>query len=110
MAIREVKIGLMSYYRADSPEDSPLWGFALLGEKVDVHDSDLDRFDRLNQAAPPLASSEPVPAAAVTAEEPPRAGRGSGLDAWLDYAMEIGLEVPEDASRDDVIALVDAKK
>lgn len=42
--------------------------------------------------------------------EPPRAGRGSGVEAWTEYAEGLDIEVPEGASRDDVIALVDASK
>lgn len=106
MATREIKIGLMSYARAESPEDTVLWGFGLMGEEVDVAEHDLERFDRLNGAATPVA---PKPAA-VESNEPPRAGRGSTLDAWLDYALEIGLPVPAGATRDEVIALVDDSK
>lgn len=40
--------------------------------------------------------------------EPPRAGKGSGTQAWQDYADLLGIEYDEDASRDDLIALVDA--
>jgi hypothetical protein len=36
--------------------------------------------------------------------EPPRAGRGSGRDAWAAYAANHGVDVPEDMTRDDIIA------
>lgn len=39
---------------------------------------------------------------------PPKGGQGSGVDAWLAYADAEGIDVPEDASRDDVIAAVEA--
>jgi hypothetical protein len=42
--------------------------------------------------------------------EPPRSGKGSGMDAWVAYAQSLGIEVPNGASRDDVIALVDAER
>lgn len=42
--------------------------------------------------------------------EPPRAGRGSGLEAWKAYAESLGIEVPDDAQRDDVIDLVDQQR
>jgi hypothetical protein len=43
------------------------------------------------------------------AGEPPRGGAGSGRDAWAAYAAEKGVTVPDDASRDDIIAaLVEA--
>jgi hypothetical protein len=40
--------------------------------------------------------------------EPPRSGRGSGVEAWRAHAAHLGVEVPDDASRDDIIAAVDA--
>lgn len=112
MANRVVKIGGATFLRADSPSDSALWGFALMGESVDVHADDLERFDRLNTpaAAPIVPLPEVAPVNALTAEEPPRSGKGSGLDAWVTYANSLGLEVEDDASRDDVIALVDGDK
>jgi hypothetical protein len=44
-----------------------------------------------------------------TEVEPPRGGDGSGIDAWRAYAIAKGLEVPEDAKREDIIALVDGQ-
>lgn len=37
-------------------------------------------------------------------EEPPRAGSGSGRDAWRAYAEARGIEVSPDATRDEIIA------
>ena len=39
--------------------------------------------------------------------EPPRSGKGSSTEAWQKYAASLGVEVPEDASRDDIVAAVD---
>lgn len=39
---------------------------------------------------------------------PPKGGAGSGLDEWLAYAADHGIDVPDDATRDDVIAAVEA--
>lgn len=112
MAAREIRIGLATFRRADAPEDTAVWGFGLYGETVDVHEADLERFDRLN--APVAAPVIPLPAEApvnkVVSEEPPRSGRGSGIEAWVTYAESLDLDVPDDASRDDVIALVDESK
>lgn len=41
-------------------------------------------------------------------EPPPRAGKGSGHDAWAAYAAAKGVEVPEGAGRDEIIAAVEA--
>jgi len=41
-------------------------------------------------------------------EEPPRGGPKATADAWRTHAAALGVEVPEDASRDDIVALVDA--
>jgi hypothetical protein len=40
-------------------------------------------------------------------DEPPRSGRGSSTDVWRGYARGLGLQVPDDASRQQIIALVD---
>lgn len=112
MADREVRIGLATFRRADAPDDTAVWGFALLGEVVDVHADDVARFDRLN--APAAAPVVPLPAEApvnkVVADEPPRAGRGSGVEAWATYAKSLDLDVPDDATRDEIIELVDSSK
>jgi hypothetical protein len=42
--------------------------------------------------------------------EPPRSGKGSGLDAWRSYADRIGVELEDGMTRDDVIAAVDLSK
>lgn len=39
--------------------------------------------------------------------EPPRSGNGSGVAAWREYADAIGVEYPESATRDEIVALVD---
>lgn len=44
------------------------------------------------------------------AEEPPRAGKGSGREAWVTYAETVGIEHDEDATRDEIIAAIDASK
>lgn len=40
--------------------------------------------------------------------EPPRAGKGSGLTAWQEYAASVGVAYDSEMSRDDIIAAVDA--
>lgn len=40
--------------------------------------------------------------------EPPRSGRGSGVDAWREFATAVGLELDGDATRDEIIAAWDA--
>lgn len=116
MAEREVKIGVASFIQADSSDYAgrlePRWGFGLFGQVVDVHDSDIERFDRLNApaAAPAVPLPEVAPENDLVGDEPPRAGRGSGLDAWRDYAEKLGLLVDENATRDDIVALVDDSK
>ncbi|HXH57730.1 hypothetical protein [Iamia sp.] len=43
------------------------------------------------------------------AGEPPRAGTGSGTEEWAAYATGLGLDIPADAKRDEIIATVDAR-
>jgi hypothetical protein len=47
------------------------------------------------------------PAARPAGAEPPRSGAGSGRDAWAAHAATRGVTVPEGATRDEIIALVD---
>lgn len=37
-------------------------------------------------------------------QPPPLRGRGSGLDAWRDYAAGQGLSVGDDVTRDELVA------
>lgn len=38
---------------------------------------------------------------------PPKAGRGSGFEAWLDYATKRDIILPVGATREDIIAAVE---
>ena len=53
---------------------------------------------------PDAWEDEPAPA-----DQPPRAGKGSGVEVWRAHAEKVGVTVPDDATRDDIIAAVDAK-
>jgi hypothetical protein len=56
-------------------------------------------------AMPPHAQGTPVAAQSETGSgEPPRSGKGSGKEAWAAYADSLGVDVPGDASRDDIVA------
>lgn len=39
---------------------------------------------------------------------PPKSGRGSGVEAWKSYAATHDVDVPDDASKDDVIAALES--
>lgn len=56
-------------------------------------------------AAPDDETGQPEPDGVG---EPPRTGRGSGLQAWARYAHAAGVHVSDDMNRDDIIAAVDA--
>jgi hypothetical protein len=57
---------------------------------------------RAEAAAPPPAAS------AATSEVPRKGGAGSGKDAWAAYAAAKGVQVPDDATRDDIVTALDA--
>ena len=46
---------------------------------------------------------------AADGDAPPRAGKGSGRAEWAAYAESVGVQVDDDATRDEIIAAVDAK-
>lgn len=63
------------------------------------------------QITNPAAWGEAEPASEPTSDgPPPRAGKGSGTEAWAAYAgnLDPPVEVPEGATRDDIVAAVEA--
>lgn len=52
---------------------------------------------------------DPDPTPDPQPQEPPESGPGSGKDAWRAHADMLGLDVPEDATRDEIVALVRAR-
>lgn len=44
--------------------------------------------------------------------EPPRSGKGSGVEAWREYADKLGWfeDIPEDATRDDIMQSIDDER
>lgn len=66
--------------------------------------------ERITNEAVWTSDVEVAPAAApADVERPPTAGKGSGRDQWAAYAATVGVEVSDNASRDDIIAAVDAR-
>lgn len=64
---------------------------------------------------PPARAEQKPPAAQPTegdADEPPRSGQGSGVDAWRAYAEGLGWfeSIPEGAKREDIIKAVDDER
>lgn len=51
---------------------------------------------------------DPGPAPDVGLPVPPRRGPGSGSPEWRAYARSLDVQVAEDASRDDVIGVLEA--
>lgn len=49
-----------------------------------------------------------APAGVGVIEAPPRSGRGSGVEAWRAFAERKGVDVDQDATREDVIAACEA--
>lgn len=41
---------------------------------------------------------------------PPESGKGSSLDAWQEYALEIGVDFDDDMTRDEIIAAVNEQE
>lgn len=60
--------------------------------------------------ASPGAPAGPEGDAAPEVAAPPRSGAGASRDAWAAYAGQLGLTVPADMSRDDIIAMVDQQE
>ena len=88
MAKRKVNIGGATYRRADIPEIN---GFGMFGETVDVHEDDLERFDRLNGEPDPLQEEKALP----------KPDGNASLADWSAHAEAQGVSVA-DLSRDEI--------
>ncbi|MFI7239670.1 hypothetical protein [Streptomyces cyaneofuscatus] len=76
-------------------ETVPAWG--------DEHGPETVQFTDPDAAKQPGGGTPPT-----EVEAPPRSGKGSGIDAWREFAERQDLEVPAEASRDDIIAACEA--
>lgn len=53
------------------------------------------------EAAAEKAAADNLP------EPPPRSGKGSGVDKWVDYASAHKVAVPESSTREEIVELLD---
>lgn len=98
MGLRTIRTGIGSYQRVDGG-----WWFGMLGEEVDVHEDDLERFDRLNGSESDLASGASAPA--DSAEVPTSKWSVAQID---DYAGTRGIELTGAKNKGDKLALIEA--
>ena len=99
MTTRTVRIALASYRRADEAET-----YAMLGETVDVHPDDLERFDRLNGAA--IAEDEPdLP---DEADYLPEDLQALNLAELREIAKEQGVDLGGATRKADIITALSA--
>lgn len=103
MSIRTVRIALASYRRADEAET-----YAMLGETVDVHPDDLERFDRLN--GDEVAEDEPAGEADLPDEADglPEDLRALNLAELREIAQEQGVDLGGATRKADIIAALSA--
>ena len=102
MSIRTVRIALASYRRADEAET-----YAMLGETVDVHPDDLERFDRLNGAA--IAEDEPEADPDEAAEgDLPEDLQALNLAELREIAKDQGVDLGGATRKADIIAALSA--
>jgi hypothetical protein len=113
MATREIKLGVVSYVDAKG-----LNQFGTLGETVNVHEDDVERFDRLNVLMQPqivlvvgtdVADAEGEIADQLAAPvDPIEALDVDGLKA---YALENGVDIGRASSEDGIRAkIVEARQ
>jgi hypothetical protein len=82
-------------------DDLPDWAAAAI-TNPDVWDGEPPAAAAPEPAEPAGEGDRPV--------EPPRSGKGSGLEVWVEYAKALGYVVAEGTSRDEIIAAIDAEK
>ena len=103
MSVRIVRIALASYRRADEAET-----YAMLGETVDVHPDDLERFDRLNGAAIVEAEPEAGPDLPDEADDLPEDLQALNLAELREIAKEQGVDLGGATRKADIIAALSA--
>ena len=103
MSVRIVRIALASYRRADEAET-----YAMLGETVDVHPDDLERFDRLNGAAIVEAEPEADPDLPDEADDLPEDLQALNLAELREIAKEQGVDLGGATRKADIIAALSA--
>ena len=103
MSVRIVRIALASYRRTDEAET-----YAMLGEIVDVHPDDLERFDRLNGDA--IAEDEPEadPDLPDEADDLPEDLQALNLAELREIAKEQGVDLGGATRKADIIAALSA--
>lgn len=103
MSVRIVRIALASYRRADEAET-----YAMLGETVDVHPDDLERFDRLNGAAIVEDEPEADPDLPDEADDLPEDLQALNLAELREIAKEQGVDLGGATRKADIIAALSA--
>lgn len=103
MSVRIVRIALASYRRTDEAET-----YAMLGETVDVHPDDLERFDRLN--GDEVAEDEPEadPDLPDEADDLPEDLQALNLAELREIAKEQGVDLGGATRKADIIAALSA--
>lgn len=80
----------------------PDWAQGLVGAHLLDEPADAD-------AESPATSDAGTPGGGSGVEPPPRAGKGSGREAWTEHATALGIDVTDDMGRDEIVALIEAK-
>ena len=106
MTTRTVQIALASYWPAGQKREDGC-RFGLLGQTVDVHPDDLERFDRLNGAA--IAEDEPEADPDEAAEgDLPEDLQALNLAELREVAKEQGVDLGGATRKADIIAALSA--
>ena len=103
MSVRIVRIALASYRRTDEAET-----YAMLGETVDVHPDDLERFDRLNGDEVTEDEPEADPDLPDEADDLPEDLQALNLAELREIAKEQGVDLGGATRKADIIAALSA--
>lgn len=107
MTTRTVQIALASYWPAGQKREDGC-RFGLLGQTVDVHPDDLERFDRLN--GDEVAEDEPAAEADLPdeADDLPEDLRALNLAELREIAKDQGVDLGGATRKADIIAALSA--
>jgi len=105
MAERIIRTGVGTYMGADAA-----WRFGMQGETVDVHEDDLERFDRLNPAEPEVEADEDDDLDGDEQGDEESAAPLSKMkkDELIAHAGEHGIDISGASTKPEILAAIEA--
>lgn len=99
MAKRTISGGFETYRRASDGE----WSYGMLGDQVDVHKDDVERFDRLHPAVPEVEETEDPEEVVIPEGDPSMDWKVAELEA---FAVAKGIDLTGPNTKPEKLAVI----